>query len=438
MSKDKTMLDLFKRDANAFAQLMCGYKLLPFQKDFVEDNNRKICLVAGRRVGKSLGIAIKAVRKAYCYPNQRVMIIAKGESQAEIIFEWIRKFMVYNPVLYDATDKVTMTKVAFKNGSTVRMHAAGQKGEYLRGFEASMLIIDEAAYVPEDVMMAVEPVLMTRKDGQIILSGTPSGKEGRFWKAQNDKNFSKYHMTSVDSPYCDDEWIEDYRGGHTDTDYRREILAEFVDYEQSWFDHEKIRDLPRKPKMQEPKHVDWDYYLGVDFADEGGSENAIVIVGKYKWDNEAPLRIINYWYRSRIRVTEAIRWVRDKCLDWRPKRVICDSTGLGLSAKQQLEELVPNVEGVRFQKSDLRFELYYNMKKMIEDNKIIMIDDRKLIEQFHNYTVKYTQSRKVNVAKGINTDGTDALAMACLGAMHYVGVNVEYAPEISVDDVVNI
>lgn len=429
------MIERFKEDANIFAKMMCGIDLLPFQKDFVEDENRKIILVTGRRVGKSLGIAIKANRKAYCYPNQKIMIIAKGEKQAEIIFEWIRKFMVFNPLMFDDVTKFTQTKIEFKNGSSIAMYAAGQKGEYLRGFEASMLIIDEGAYVPEDVMMAVEPVLMTRKDGQIILSGTPAGKEGRFWKAWNDKNFSKYHKTSVESPYCDDEWIEDYKEAHTEIDYRREILAEFIDYQESWFDIEKVKDLNKKPRMDTPKHIDYDYYFGVDFADEGGSENAIVCVAKDKWDDDAPLRVANYWYRSRIKITEAIRWARDKALDWRPKKIVCDSTGLGLTAKQQLEETLPNVDGVRFQKSDLRFELYYNLRKVIEDDMLIMLDDRKLIEQFHNYTVKYTQSRKVNVAKGLNTDGTDALAMAVLGAYQYIGGHIEYMDEINVDDV---
>ncbi len=71
--------------------------------------------------------------------------------------------------------------LAFGNGS--RLVGLPGNESTVRGFSAvSLLLVDEAARVSEDLYLAVRPMLAVT-DGAMWLMSTPFGKRGFFWEA---------------------------------------------------------------------------------------------------------------------------------------------------------------------------------------------------------------------------------------------------------------
>ena len=82
-------------------------------------------------------------------------------------------------------------KVVFSNGARVLSLPA--TSDSLRGFTCNTICaIDEAAFCPnlEEILQAISPTLSRTPSAQLVLTSTPAGKNGEFYKlwenAQND------------------------------------------------------------------------------------------------------------------------------------------------------------------------------------------------------------------------------------------------------------
>jgi hypothetical protein len=74
-------------------------------------------------------------------------------------------------------------ELTLSNGS--RVVCLPCKDETIRGFAGvALLIIDEAAQVPDDIYRTVRPMLAV-SNGRLICLSTPFGKRGFFWDAWN-------------------------------------------------------------------------------------------------------------------------------------------------------------------------------------------------------------------------------------------------------------
>jgi hypothetical protein len=109
-----------------------------------------------------------------------VIIIAPSEKQS---IELHRKVMgAYRRL--DGVPKLikeTLSEVEFENGS--RILSLPSKEETIRGYSAvTLLVVDESGNVPEEMLIATEPMLATT-NGRLIALGTPKGRRGWFYEA---------------------------------------------------------------------------------------------------------------------------------------------------------------------------------------------------------------------------------------------------------------
>jgi hypothetical protein len=110
------------------------------------------------------------------------MAIVLGPSQRQAA-EWFKKFRDFR----DNQPQVPRLMVdnnlscEFSNGS--RVIALPSTEATVRGFSrVNLLVMDEAARIPDDLYRAVRPMLAV-SGGQLILLTTPFGKRGFFWEA---------------------------------------------------------------------------------------------------------------------------------------------------------------------------------------------------------------------------------------------------------------
>jgi len=150
----------------------------PWQKKIIEEEGNVI-VRSGRQVGKSTAIAIKAGEYALNNPKKQVLIIASVERQAHLLFEKVITYLedTSPKSIKKGRDRPTKSKLSLKNGSVIRSLPTGLSGTGIRGYTIDLLIADEAAFIPQEVWVAVTPMLAITK-GKIILLSTPFGKEG--------------------------------------------------------------------------------------------------------------------------------------------------------------------------------------------------------------------------------------------------------------------
>lgn len=139
-------------------------------------NDRRFWVhIAGRRTGKSYAAAILAFAKLL-EPKQQVMVVAPNFSLSSIIWDYVTdliKQLQIETAQYNQKDKV----VKLVNGSIFRLLSANNR-DSLVGRAANLLIIDEAAIIPNDeyFIRDLRPALSTFQDSRCLWISTPRGK----------------------------------------------------------------------------------------------------------------------------------------------------------------------------------------------------------------------------------------------------------------------
>ena len=165
-------------DAADFARLRLGIDLDPKQEEVLRRIGNRVILNCSRQWGKSTVAAAKAVHRAFTVPGTEVLVATPGDRQSS---EFVRKaaVMVRKLGLRAVGDGDNPASLLFPNGS--RIVGLPANDATIRGFSnVSLLLIDEAARVPESVYRAVWPML-ARSNGDLWLMSTPNGKQGFFY-----------------------------------------------------------------------------------------------------------------------------------------------------------------------------------------------------------------------------------------------------------------
>jgi PBSX family phage terminase large subunit len=139
------------------------------------DNHRFFVNISARRTGKSYAAAILAFAKLL-EPGQQVMVVAPNFSLSSIIWDYVTdliKKMNIEVEKFNQKDKI----VKLINGSTFRLLSANNR-DSLIGRAANLLIIDEAAIIPDDQYFTrdLRPALSTFRDSRCLWISTPRGK----------------------------------------------------------------------------------------------------------------------------------------------------------------------------------------------------------------------------------------------------------------------
>ncbi len=129
----------------------------------------------------------------------------------------------------------------FPNGS--RIVGLPGKEDTIRGYsDVSLLIIDEAARVTDEMYKALRPVL-TVANGDVWLLSTPWGKQGFFhtnWEYGGEAR-ARFKVPATECSRIIAERLELERGKMGDAWFRQEYLCEFVATESQMFDPDLVK-----------------------------------------------------------------------------------------------------------------------------------------------------------------------------------------------------
>ena len=191
-----------------------------------------------RQWGKSTMAAAKAVYRAFTRPGSMVLVASPSKRQSG---EFLMKAsgmvrLLRLPVRRDGSNEMSL---AFANGSRI----VGVPGleKTVRGFsKVSMLLIDEAARVEDEMYHALRPMLAVG-GGDLWLMSTPFGKRGFFYDewSHGGKEWERFRVRATECPRIPKEFLEDERRRRKGM-FEQEYMTEFVADDVSVFDRDVV------------------------------------------------------------------------------------------------------------------------------------------------------------------------------------------------------
>jgi hypothetical protein len=187
---------------------------------------------------------VATVHRLVMHPGSTVLIIGPGARQSG---ETLRKVSDFLTVMGIKTrgDGVNRHSKMLPNGSRV-VGLPAVEGT-TRGFSSvSMLIVDEAARVPDEVCLALLPSLAV-SNGDLILLSTPKGRRGFFYRemAEEDSELSLVHTGPVtECKRIPEEFLERERA-RGEAYFRQEYMCEFVETGRFLLDERLVKGMSR-------------------------------------------------------------------------------------------------------------------------------------------------------------------------------------------------
>lgn len=402
-----------------------------WQEEVLEEEEKNIVVCAGRQTGKSQVVAIKAAKKALQNPSYNVLIVSVTEKQAE---EMITKILAYLDQEHPKSvgvgkDKPLKHRITLKNGSVIRCEPIGMTGAGVRGFTVNMLVCDEAAFMPQQAFAAITPMLLTT-GGQIILISTPKGRQGYFYDSYcNKEHFRTWHVNSEEVAQGRSEpmrttmleYLKQEKKRMSSLEYEQEYMGEFIEKLGAFFQDKLIRACMKR-KRERPKDTKA-YYLGVDVARLGGDEITYQIIDR---TNRELLKHVESIAVRRQWLTDTVKMILRLHEQYHFRKIYVDDGGVGVAVYEQLL-LEPTtkriVEAVNnssrsLDKDDnrrkklLKEDLYSNLLRLMEQEKIELLDDDEVYLSLKSIQYEYTPDGNLRIF-GSYSHIAEGLIRAC-------------------------
>jgi len=220
-----------------------GFTPHPKQRDMVQQiigsaaKHHVACV--GRQFGKSL-MAINL--SLYWMINDgpcKVLWVSPVYSQCQKVQKELMQAIGGSGIVKQCNYSDNFIKL--KNGSEILFRSA-EKYDNIRGLTVDYGVLDEAAFMKQDAWReAIRPVFMVRGKKVLFIS-TPKGKNWfydiyQLAKSEDYDNYVSYTGSSYDTPYIDEEEIEDAKRTLPEAVFQQEYLAKFIDSGGEVFQH---------------------------------------------------------------------------------------------------------------------------------------------------------------------------------------------------------
>src|SRR5262249_16690589 len=176
-----------------------------WQEDALRSHARQMILLCSRQAGKSTTTSFLALHEAIYTEGASVLLLAPALRQSQELFRKLKSaFAAIQPSVL--TTEESALKLEFANGS--RIICLPGKETTIRGFSGvSLLVVDEASRVPDELYHAIRPMLAV-SGGRIVLLSTPFGKRGFFYKewSEGGDDWHRVKITARDCPRLSLSW----------------------------------------------------------------------------------------------------------------------------------------------------------------------------------------------------------------------------------------
>jgi hypothetical protein len=210
-----------------------------WQEKLLRSRALRMLLLCARQTGKSTVTAAAALHEVLFTAGALVLLLSPSLRQSQELFRKVTEFRNRLGEIVPVKEESAL-RVEWTNGS--RIIALPGNEETVRGFSGvRLLVVDEAARVPDELYYAIRPMLAV-SGGRLICLTTPFGKRGFFhdeWTGTNE--WDRVRVTASDCPRISPSFLAEERNSLGDWWFRQEYECEFADTTEQYFRTEDIQ-----------------------------------------------------------------------------------------------------------------------------------------------------------------------------------------------------
>lgn len=379
-------------------------QLKPWQQDgynYIANspNQGKVLVIkAKRQVGKNfLGTAVLL---NYCSMGKINAILEPSLNQCRRVFKQITKALAKSGLL--ATSNASTLTIEFKNGAEILFKSAGS-GDNLRGDTITgVLIIDEAAFIEDDIIETILPTIDANNANLMIIS-TPLFTSGFFYEEYISDGLNKLVLdwNQYDtSEFLSATKLEEYRRRLSPNKFKSEYLGQFITENGLLFNNLEacIGDPTSQDKI----------YIGIDFATGSGSD--YTSISGINQDGEQV-------FIERIKdvpPTKQVEWLANIINSHNVVKILAEKNSIGAVYIDMLKKKIrcPITNWVTTNSS--KKDLVTTLQLALENNQIKILDDEKMLDELRKYQAEVnirTNTVSYNASVG-NDDDVIALMLS--------------------------
>jgi Terminase large subunit, T4likevirus-type, N-terminal len=210
----------------------------PWQERLLRSTSPRVLLNCSRQSGKSTMSGIIALHRALYFPGSLVLCLAPSERQSKELFAKVSdSYRRLRGTPAPASDRKLGMRLP--NGSRIEALPGSEKT--VRGFSGtSLLIVDEASRVEDELYYAITPMLAV-SGGSLMMLTTPYGKRGVFHQEwTGGRGWERYEVPASRCPRISEEFIEEQRETLPPWVLRQEYECSFEETEDQVFSLDMI------------------------------------------------------------------------------------------------------------------------------------------------------------------------------------------------------
>ena len=197
------------------------------RREILNDPSRYKIVSSGRRFGKSYFSVLFLLNKPL-EANERRWIVFPTYRQAKMVSWNLLKSIFANK---QATINETELSITLDNGAKIELKGA-DKPDSLRGVSTTMVVMDEYAFMKENVWGEIIQPTLAESKGEALFVGTPSGLNhfyDLFVKGQSDNSdYKSWQFTTLDGGFISEEEVENAKKNLDKRTFQQEYEASFL------------------------------------------------------------------------------------------------------------------------------------------------------------------------------------------------------------------
>jgi hypothetical protein len=230
-------------DRTAFAGKL-GITPDRWQEDLLRSTSDRVLLNCSRQSGKSTMAAILALHQALYQRQSLVLVLAPALRQSQELFSKLSEFY---STLGEPMKKYGERRLSLELTNGSRIVSLPGKEQTVRGYSgASLLILDEAARIPDELYLSTRPMLAV-SGGRLLMLSTPFGRRVVFYEAwiagEENAAWERYEVPAADCPRIATSFLEEELRALGPWWYAQEYENKFMDTPDQFFSTEVIESM---------------------------------------------------------------------------------------------------------------------------------------------------------------------------------------------------
>jgi len=375
LNQSEKLILFYKNHPVEAARDLLHIELAWFQRKMLRDlwTKKYNLLLLSRGIGKTWMLAVFAVLYCMLFPRARIGIIAPSFKQAEFVFDKIADLTEDSPFLKASiahTQRTTFKqKIRFHNSAFIEGLPLGT-GQKVRGQRYNILLMDEYAQIPEEIIkLAIRPMMKVKRkgiDNKYVISSTAYYPWNHFYLQYLFYNVMIHKKPDLyalheyidddllmvpDPPFeLDEEFNEMMKSDTTDEMYQMENRCKFPIEDVGFFTAFLLdKCTPRDDENHfnsVPIEVEGDpsavYSMGVDAARVLGGDNFSITLLKLKGTVK---QLTHVFTLNGATYQEMVRAIRNIMRVFNVIQIDLDASGGGTTIKDLLMEPYRNIDG---------------------------------------------------------------------------------------------